>query len=124
MNWPGFGILVAADTGKTNKAILVYAAPVNESETRIQKKVKASGVVETTIEFINETFVLASPLTFKIGGRDGPLYDGDINQIIVPCSFIQEVEQRFWDVDYSQTGVSHEEATMDALMHTLFQTKK
>ncbi len=104
----------------SNEAIVVYSDPLNEDERLTQRKIKASGVVDTTIEFINETFALFGPLTFEFGGEDGPLYDGDSGQILIPYSFIQEVEQRFADTNYSETGISHEQATMDVLMHTLF----
>ena len=54
------------------------------------------------------------------GGEDGPLYDPEINKILIPYTFIDEVKQRFVKARYSETGVTPDEATNDALMHTLF----
>ncbi len=118
--WVILGLIIQSAFASENKAIISYLSPLDENETAVQKKIQASGIVELTIEFINTTFILPRPLTFIMGGEDGPLYDGDTGQIITPYSFIQEVEERFSTIDYSQTGITAEQATMDALMHTLF----
>ncbi len=82
--------------------------------------IKNSGVVEEVVELLNSEFNFANQLTIVFGEEDGPLYDPNINEIHIPYFFITEVEERFLFSGYEETGISIEDATMDALMHTLF----
>lgn len=59
-------------------------------------------------------------VSVSFGYEDGPLYDPTTNQIHIPYDFISEVQQRFDKAEYQQSGVSIDEATQDALLHTLF----
>ncbi len=105
-----------------NQARLIYDMPANKLEAGIEKEIRQSGEMEDVVAFINDLFRLPmpKPLDFKLGGKEGPLYDDKSNEILIPYTFIQEVRSRFRAADYSETGVSVEEATMDALTHTLF----
>jgi hypothetical protein len=103
-----------------NQARLIYDRPTNQLEAGIEKEIKRSGDMEDVVAFINDLFWLPAPLKFKLGGKEGPLYDDKSNEILIPYTFIQEVRSRFRAANYSETGVSVEEATMDALTHTLF----
>ena len=54
------------------------------------------------------------------GGEDGPLFDSEQKTIYIPYFFLDEVKARFIQNNYSSTGVSEADVTMDALMHTMF----
>lgn len=103
-----------------NKLRTKFEKPVNKEETNIQKELKASDTTKAVVELINEIIKLSKPLTIVYGGSDGPLFDSRTNEIIIPYSFVQEIKRRFITVKYSESGVSVADATMDALMHTLF----
>lgn len=103
-----------------NKARVIYGPPSGKQETAIQQEVKASGAAEDVASFINDQFSLSVPLSLVFGREDGPLYDPQTQEIVVPYAFLQEVKERFVDAGYPETGVSVSEATMDVLMHTLF----
>lgn len=103
-----------------NGAGVIFEKTANKHESTIKKQIENSGVVDDVATFINNQFNLLIPLTIKFGGEDGPLYDSGSNEIIVPYFFIQEVEDRFRNAKYSETGVSIADATRDVVMHTLF----
>lgn len=102
------------------EAHVLYEHSKNAYEENVQNNLKTSGVVDEALAFINETFSLSKPLIFRFGGDDGPLYDPNSNEILIPYSFIQEVQERYEDANYAETGVSAIDATADALLHTLF----
>jgi len=104
----------------SNDAEFVYEKPLNSIDLAIHAKLQDFGVVESAVEFINEQFILAESLTLIIGSDDGPLFDPSSNEIIIPYGFVDEVKTRFSDANYIETGVSNDDATKDALMHTLF----
>jgi len=103
-----------------NEVRVIYEKPINKSDTTIEKELRISGVVEDVAGFINEKYQLSTPLIFKFGSQDGPLYDPAINEILIPYDFVREVRNRFKKDNYSETGVSSLDATMDSIMHTLF----
>lgn len=99
---------------------IIYQAPVDKIEIRIEQQLKASSEIPETLDLINDTFRLEAPLQIIFGGKDGPLFDGDSLQILIPYSFIKKVESRFITAKYDDSGRSIAAATMDAVMHTLF----
>ena len=101
-------------------ATLVFNTPVNAAEKAIMQKLQAAGDAREVISLVNEKLRLPKHLSIVFGGEDGPLYDPEINKILIPYTFIDEVKQRFVKARYSETGVTPDEATNDALMHTLF----
>jgi len=102
------------------KVSVKYAKPSNKSESTLQAQIKNSGTVDAVTEFITDHFKLPEKLTFYFGSDDGPLFDSSQNRIEIPYEFITDVKQRFAKAKYQETGVSVEDATYDALMHTLF----
>ena len=103
-----------------NQATLVFNQPANASEAATLKKLQQAGDAREVISLVNQKFKLPKPLSIIFGGDDGPLYDPEINTILTPYTFIDEVKQRFVRAKYSETGVTPDQATNDALMHTLF----
>ncbi|MGY8872730.1 MAG: DUF4344 domain-containing metallopeptidase [Pseudomonadales bacterium] len=103
-----------------NQVSIIYQAPVDKIETRIEQQLKASNEISDTLALINDTFRLEAPLQIIFGGKDGPLFDGDSQQILIPYTFVKEVESRFVTAKYEDSGRSTVAATMDAVMHTLF----
>lgn len=103
-----------------NTVQVVYQHSPHQHEARIAKNIKMSGVAEEVAAFINGKFSLSKPLVIKFGGIDGPLYDTHSNEIFIPYTFIKQVQNRFESANYSETGVSVTDATLDSVMHTLF----
>ena len=101
-------------------AHIVFEKPENTNESAIQKELQSSDDIESLVALINDNFRLPTPLDFVFGGEDGPLYDGQQNEIVIPYSFIQEIKNRFIKAKYSETGLTANEAAMDALLHTMF----
>ncbi|WP_036551035.1 DUF4344 domain-containing metallopeptidase [Neptunomonas japonica] len=103
-----------------NQVSIIYQAPVDKIETSIKQHLKASSEISETLALINDTFRLDAPLQIIFGGEEGPLFDGDSLQILIPYHFVKEVESRFVTAEYDDSGRSIAEATIDAVMHTLF----
>ena len=101
-------------------AYIVYEKPGNAPEKLLKKKLEASSAIESVITFVNDYFHLPQRLEFFFGGEDGPFYDGEENRIGIPYDFVMEVKSRFVKAQYEETGVNADEATMDAIMHTMF----
>ena len=97
-----------------------YGKPVNDIEAELKQDLLQSGVVDSVTHLINDYFDLPETLVFYFGGDDGPMFDGQTNHISTPLEFVAEVKERFINADYEETGVTPEQATHDALMHTLF----
>ena len=112
--------LTSAIAHAENDVRVEYAKPVGAIETAINKELNTSNAVGSVTTFIDDYFQLPEPLVFFIGGEEGPLYDGAENRILIPYSFVTEIKERFTQASYKETGVTAEEATNDALMHTLF----
>ena len=113
--------LLLFGTGAAAKVHIVYQTPETVEERDIQKQILRTGNVQAIRNVINDNIRLPNDLTIIFGMDDGPLYSSDDNEIWIPYGFIDEVEQRFTRANYTHdTHVSVEDATQDALMHTLF----
>ena len=103
-----------------NKVRIIYDQPESTAETMLKKEIQSSHAAEDVAAFINEMFKLDKPLLFIFGGSDGPLYDPESNEILIPYSFVKEIKNRFKKANYTETGLTISDAAMDALVHTLF----
>jgi len=99
---------------------VVFKKPIDQVEKNIQKKLQSSDAITSVVNVINSNFRIPETLNIIFGGDDGPLYDPETNNIYMPYYFLEEVKKRFVKANYSETGVSINDATLDALMHTLF----
>lgn len=117
-----FGVVMLTSTAQAeNRATVAYLNADNSVERAVESRIQAEGNVADLVSFINEQFTLPESLTFQFGAEDGPLYDPQINTIMVPYAFVEEIDARFKGADYAeQTGVTIADATADALLHTLF----
>ena len=101
-------------------ARLEYKQPGDITQKTVRDQLIASGAVDTAVLFINEHFKLNQAVVISFGGNDGPLFDAQSNSIMIPYTFIDEVRHRFEQANYDKTGVTPEQATEDALLHTIF----
>ena len=105
----------------TAQAELIFSDADDVTEQRIRQSLQDSAVIAEAVDLINETLVLDKPLAITLSaGEEGPHFDPEKFEIVIPYGFVTEVEGRFEKAKYAETGVSVEEATSDALMHTLF----
>lgn len=102
------------------KAQIVFEAAVSPEEKTIQKDLEKSKDIVAVEGFINDTFKLDKRLSIVFGGDNGPLYDPETNEIIIPIFFIKDIKEHFKKAKYAQTGVSVDDAVTDALIHTIF----
>ncbi len=116
----GATFIITMPAAGQNLIQIRYNAPLNDREAGIKKDLEANPAIDDIAAMINETFNLANQVIIIFGGEDGPLFDTDTNEILIPYYFIDEITDRFKKDNYSQTGVRVEDAAMDALMHTLF----
>ena len=93
--------------------------PIENNSDRSVKQ-----IAETSFDLFqsttNELLETTPDVTVRFGYEDGPLYNPNENQIHIPYDFITEVQHRFDKAKYQQSGVSIDEASQDALLHTLF----
>jgi hypothetical protein len=92
----------------------------------IAKKLQSDSSIQDVITLMNEEFTFSKPLTIIFGANDGPLYDPARNDILIPYTFLDDVEQRFNAVGYpddnqDKTNLDNlTQAVMDVVIHTLF----
>ena len=103
-----------------NNVRIRYNKPATAELSGIASQLKANSVISDVIALINEQFSLPEPLAIVFGAADGPLYDYDANEILIPYTFLEQVANRFKAADYANPDISIAEATNDALVHTLF----
>ena len=92
--------------------------PATTAEDKRAREVIES-VSEQMLQLFDEQLPIKQKLTIQFGAEEGPLFDPEEMQILIPYQFITEVLGRFKDDNYQQTGVTAVEATQDAIMHTL-----
>jgi hypothetical protein len=102
------------------RATLVYGKAGNTHDAGIRASLLESRIADDTVAFINDSFKLGKPLKFLFGADDGPGFDPQTFEILMPYDFVDEVQFRFESANYDKTGVSANQATMDAIVHTLF----
>ncbi|MCV2402541.1 DUF4344 domain-containing metallopeptidase [Marinomonas sp. C2222] len=119
--WLVIGSLLLFISSNLQAEVKVEFAEASTPETKVWKeKLETSSEVQAVVDFINERLQLSRELLFSYGVEDGPLFDGEKDTVFIPYSFLVEVEERFSDAQYEESGVSVEQATVDALVHTLF----
>ncbi|EPJ52337.1 MAG: hypothetical protein OFPI_14070 [Osedax symbiont Rs2] len=108
--------VVAAHAGV---AMTVSFAKTDSAAT-VSEATKANTIesITSVVDFFNQFFSLEQTIELLVGGEDGPLYNGD-GQIQLPYSFVEEIEYRFTQAQYQETGVSVSQAVADSLKHTL-----
>lgn len=84
-----------------------------------QARDMVESVSEQMLLLFDEQLPIKQELTIQFGAEDGPLFDPEEMQVLIPYQFITEVLKRFEGDNYQETGVTAVEATKDALMHTL-----
>jgi hypothetical protein len=102
-----------------HKLIINYQEPDNLQDIATLNLLKNEGINELIVDVINDLFIIPEPLSLNYGEKEGPEYDAETYRILIPYSFIPEVEERFSDAKYADAGISIKDATMDALMHTI-----
>ncbi|QUM79698.1 hypothetical protein HWV01_04905 [Moritella sp. 5] len=107
--------------------VIVRYLPTNDIKLQpMAKKLQSDSSIQDAITLMNEAFIFLQPLTIVFGANDGPLYDPTRNYILIPYTFLDEVEQRFKAVNYvgdNQGNANPEnlvQVVMDVLIHTLF----
>lgn len=113
-------VLISQLTFAENTISVDYGSRLTKSEKKIKKDLIESGVINQVTSFINSQLSLRYPLRIVFGNDDGPLYDDETKDIIIPYGFIDEVNERFQYANYTKRGISTRDATFDALIHTLF----
>ena len=118
--------LFASVSFAADNVIVRYQQPTDVKLQPIAKKLQSDSSIQDTITLMNEEFTFPQPLTLVFGGDDGPLYDPASNDILIPYTFLEDVEQRFNAVNYASADndkanpANVNQAVMDVLIHTLF----
>ncbi|MEZ8274373.1 DUF4344 domain-containing metallopeptidase [Vibrio cyclitrophicus] len=115
---------VSSETSRVNtlpdNLIVEYSTPKTEAEQQIKKEIQLSGVNDTVIDLSNQLFMFNNPLTIQYGNEDGPLYDPQTHQVLIPYSFYAEsltyFEKNQYEKEYGKTAQT---GAIDTLLHTL-----
>lgn len=114
-------VSVAADN-----VIVRYQQTSDIQLQSIVKRLQSDNSIQDTLSLMNSEFIFEQPLTIVFGGDDGPLYDPATNEILIPYTFLDEVELRFKAVNYAGDDngktdpAAINQAVMDVVIHTLF----
>ncbi len=112
-------VFASASIASEARVSLAFEATDHTADAETRTALIESGMAESVVMLINANFQLPASLAVVFGRDDGPLYDSELSEIVIPYRFLQETQQRFRAAGYAATGVSAEEAMLDALMHTL-----
>lgn len=113
-------LMFVSGVNAQTKTQVIYVKPIGNEESKIATELHDSQVISDVLRFIDQQLILSEPLFFQIGALDGPLYDSNANTIYIPYQFISSIKRRFSQENYTDTSVNINQATMDALMYTLF----
>jgi hypothetical protein len=111
--------LTLSSSKEDYKVLISYQKPSTTQDKATLNLLKKEAINEIAIEIINEIFFIPKSINIKYGGADGPEYDSETHQVLIPYPFIQEIKQRFIKDKYTESGLSIEEATMDVVTHTI-----
>lgn len=96
-----------------------YKAPESQKEAAIKGELEVLLPVDNVVRMLNDVFIMPRPLSIIIGGDEGPLYDMESNEILLPYRFINETKAFFTQHNYQETGVGVQDATMDVMLYVL-----
>eukprot|EP00487_Bulimina_marginata_P012741 TRINITY_DN9213_c0_g1_i1.p1 TRINITY_DN9213_c0_g1~~TRINITY_DN9213_c0_g1_i1.p1 ORF type:complete len:122 (+),score=9.08 TRINITY_DN9213_c0_g1_i1:80-445(+) len=86
-----FATTYASSEQTTRSNLLVeYSSPQNAEEEQLKREIQSSGVNDTVVDLSNQLFMFEKPLTIQYGGEEGPLYDPQTHQVLIPYSFYAE----------------------------------
>lgn len=90
----------------------------DDENSEVRELLIESAVLDDSVKFINEIFLLDQNIDVVVGASDGPLYDPSISEIQIPYSFYEEVVERFEQIETDPAEVAL--FANDAMLHTLF----
>ena len=93
--------------------------PSNTAMRQTEQFIKQSPVLETIKQLSQKRFVFSPALNIVFGSDDGPLFDPVTNSIHIPYQFVNESRQLFKNKGLFKTQREVNQATEDALLHTL-----
>ncbi|MEZ8786282.1 DUF4344 domain-containing metallopeptidase [Vibrio splendidus] len=103
-----------------NNLIVEFSSPHNTEEEQLKREIQNSGVNDTVIDLSNQLFMFEKPLTIQYGGEEGPLYDPQTHQVLIPYNFYSEslnyFEKNQYEKEYGKTAQT---GAIDTLLHTL-----
>lgn len=96
-----------------------YSAALSPDDKAAKDFVQNSQGLADVKVLVNREFTLTKKIDVQFGAEDGPLFAPDLNVIMMPYWFVDEVKARFNKAKYQETGVTIMQATEDAMMHTV-----
>jgi len=72
------------------------------------------------VKRMNQIIRVPEDVSFIFGADDGPLYDSETHEILMPDDFTLDVMERFVNANYVEEENELFEVTMDVIEHTLY----
>lgn len=104
-----------------NMFVVTYDEPSKLQEAQALEELNSSNLGSMLDQFVNSSFTFKRTLKLTFGNSDGSSYDSETNQIFIPYQFLIDTKERFRSITASSKDeLSAEDATIDAVMHTVF----
>ncbi|MCL9775230.1 DUF4344 domain-containing metallopeptidase [Vibrio methylphosphonaticus] len=115
------GLLITTFAIHSHAAInYQYQPALSSDDKHVQQMLKDSDVNTLVSDLSERYFRFDQPLTVVYGGDDGPLYDPQQHQVIIPYQFYTDSVKYFLKHDYQKKfGKPAKQGAMDTMLHTL-----
>lgn len=91
----------------------------SEGQDEISAQLKQGAQIEDAVRFLNQSFNLQRSITLQFGAEDGPLYDPQADEILIPYEFYKQVVGLFSEL-HPDEEAHQQQSAMDSVLHTLF----
>lgn len=111
--------MLAFAANAENAVSFRYLAAESRKEAAIKEELEVLLPVDNVVRMMNDVFIMPRSLSIVIGGDEGPVYDRESNEILLPYRFVKETKEFFTQHNYQETGVGVQDAAMDVVLYVL-----
>lgn len=119
-----FSAASAANDAPADHPLVILGQDNEPATENLAERVVNGERVTDFLSFVDDLLILETPLTISFEADEGPLYDPQINEILMPDSFAEEIAERLGEAGQHSGQVADQSANLqtvveDVYLHTL-----